>query len=126
MDLILAISATATQANTNFLQIKETLKSIIDRYGSFNIRYGVIVFGNIPSVQVPLAKAFNTDQLRKDYIDSQLARTSGSDLGRALGQAKTMFDTSEQERPGAKKVLGRLLLLFFFAYFIIFYLLNIL
>lgn len=119
MDLILAISATATQADSNFKQFKEILKSLIDRYGSFNIRYGVIVFGNTPSVDMSLSQTFNRDQLRKDYMDANLMRSSGADLDRALKQAKSMFDRSAQERPGAKKVLGKSFFYLMFSYSII-------
>ena len=105
--MIFAISSRAARADSNFNKIKESLKSMIDRYGTFKTRYGVIVFGNTPRVRISLSETFRQDDLMKRSIDNIL-RTTGADLGRALEKSKEMFDTSAQTRPGVKKVLGKL------------------
>jgi hypothetical protein len=105
--MIFAISSRAARADSNFNKIKESLQSIIDRYGTFKIRYGVIVFGNTPSVRISLRDSFRQDDLLKRAIDT-IPRSSGANFGSALEKAKEMFDNSAQTRPGVKKVLGEL------------------
>lgn len=83
-------------------KIKDTLKSVIDRYGKNDIRYSFILFGEEPSERVRFTESERyTIELLKDRID-RLSRISGAALDKALDEAKKMFE--DTARPDAKKV----------------------
>ena len=97
-----AISISSSDANANLQKIKDTLKSVIDRYGKSDIRYSFILFGEEPSERVRFTESERyTIELLKDRID-RLSRISGAALDKALDEAKKMFE--DTARPDAKKV----------------------
>ena len=103
IDLGFAISTGSFGAVTNLQTVKDTIKSVIDRYGKSDIRYSFIIFGNEPSERVRFTESERyTIEILKDRVD-RLARISGAALDKALDKAKKMFeDTARQD---AKKVL---------------------
>ena len=103
LDLGFAISTGSLDAEENLQTIKDTIKSVIDRYGKTDIRYSFILFGDEPSERVRFTESERfTIEILKDRVD-RLARISGASLDKALDRAKKMFeDTARQD---AKKVL---------------------
>ena len=49
VDLAFALSATGLDAVTTFSLIKDTIKYIVNKYGTDNIHYGLLTFGSVPS-----------------------------------------------------------------------------
>lgn len=82
--------------------MKDIIKSMIDRYGTFSIQYAVITFGNVPITRISFNAAFLDEQALKSLVDS-VQKSSGALLDSALAEAKNFFET--QGRPNAKKVL---------------------
>lgn len=82
--------------------MKEIVSSIIARYGSFNISYSVLVFGDSVKEHVRFTDSFPDDRALQDFINNQ-PRLSGSSLDKALDTAKRLLQSSP--RPQAKKVL---------------------
>lgn len=103
LDLGFAISTGSLDAEANLQTIKDTIKSVIDRYGKSDIRYSFILFGDEPSERVQFTESERyTIDILKDRVD-RLSRISGASLDKALDKAKKMFeDTARQD---AKKVL---------------------
>ena len=102
LDLLFALSANAVKDRENFQQMKDIIKSMIDRYGTSSIQYAVITFGNVPITRISFNAAFLDEQALKSLVDS-VQKSSGALLDSALAEAKNFFET--QGRPNAKKVL---------------------
>ena len=49
IDLAFAVSATGLDAVKTFSLIKDTIKYIVNKYGTDKIHYGLLTFGNVPS-----------------------------------------------------------------------------
>lgn len=103
LDLAFAISANAALDSTeNFRKMKEIIDWVIEKYGVGKIQYGVVVFGNTPSVKVSFTQPVNDEQL-KAIIQNTVQNRGGSNLERALDEVQRLFDSSP--RPDAKRVL---------------------
>ena len=102
LDLLFALSANALKERDNFQQMKDIIKSMIDRYGTSSIQYAVITFGYFPITRISFNTPFSDDEALKRLVDS-VRKSSGALLDRALEGAKSFFET--QGRPNAKKVL---------------------
>ena len=87
VDLGFAISATAVDEKENFQQMKDVIKSMIDKYGRGDVLYAVIVFGEEPSIKVRFNSNFVTDEVLKGFINT-MGKTPGASLSKALMQAK--------------------------------------
>ena len=105
MDLVFAVSATSSESDQTFRQMKEILKSTVDNYGSSKIRYGIITFGDTVKKELDLARRLATDGPLKEIMDLIPKPTGRPALVLALKEAERMFQSSAAERPGAKKVL---------------------
>ena len=101
VDLIFAISSTASSSPANYNQMKSIIKSVIDKYGMMKINYGFITFGSQPVTDSRLTEYFSSESSLKDFVDF-LIRRSGVALHKALEEAKKAFEDST--RPDAKKV----------------------
>ena len=77
VDMIVAISSTATRGEENFEKAKAVLESIITEYGRERLHYGVIFFGKPPRTIVRLRDIFDSDVKLIDAINS-LPRDKGS------------------------------------------------
>ena len=98
-----AISANAAlDSSENFRKMKDIIDWVINKYGVGTIQYGVVVFGNTPSVKVTFTQPVNDDQL-KAILQSAAKNRAGSNLERALDEVQRLFDSSP--RPDAKRVL---------------------
>jgi hypothetical protein len=104
LDLAFAVSATAANADNTFAQMKETINSIVEKYGSNKIHYGFIVFGSTASIKVNLGEEFPSDEKLKNFIASTPRTRGRPSLDNALNEAKTLFE-GRAARPKAKKVL---------------------
>ena len=80
VDMIVAISATATRKEENFQKARDVVQSIISEYGRERLHYGVILFGKPPRTAVRLSDSFDTDNLLMDNIVLLVADTYSADL----------------------------------------------
>lgn len=101
LDLALVISATATRSADNFEKMKQIVNSIVERYGTFNISYSVLVFGRTPTVHLRFGRSFPDDKSLQRSINN-VAKNSGASLDNALQEAKKVLETSPRKQ--AKKV----------------------
>ena len=103
IDLGFAISISSLDAEQTFQKIKETVGSIVKRYGTGQIRYAIITYGSDPKLVLNFEETFPGVDGWLTKID-QIQKEGGKPaLEKALKQAREMFGRSA--RPGAKKVL---------------------
>lgn len=103
MDLAFAISANAAlDSAENFMKMKDIINWVLHKYGVGKIQYGVVVFGNTPTVKVKFTQPVNDEQL-KNILLSITQNSGGSNLERALEAVRNLFESSP--RPEAKRVL---------------------
>ena len=103
IDLGFAISATAVIADETFQKIKDTVKSIIKKYGVGNLRYAVISYGSDAKLVVSFQSNFSALENWLTTIDSIQLEQGTPAMGKALQKAKQMFQSGA--RSDAKKVL---------------------
>lgn len=102
IDVGLAISMTSQDASKTIQLMQDSIKSIIDTYGTTNLRYSVMTFGDGPKVLVPFAER-SPDDL-KTIVESVMPSSGTPDLANTLLEAKKLFDGAGA-RPDAKKIL---------------------
>lgn len=103
LDLAFAISANAAlDANENFNKMKDIIDWVLNKYGVGKIQYGVVVFGNTPSVKVRFTQPVSEEKL-KTILQNTARNTGGANLEKALDEVQRLFDSSP--RPDAKRVL---------------------
>ncbi len=102
MDVVFAISATASDAQQIFNVMKEVIKAIFEKHGVDSIRPAIIVFGDSSSVRLSFDEEITDLDELKRRIDNLPQNTGTPDLDAALLQAKGVFAGA---RPNAKKVL---------------------
>lgn len=91
MDLIFALSASSSDANTNFQRMKQIFKAMIDTYGRDQVNYSLITFGETPSVKIRFSDSFSTDEELKNLVDA-VPRSSGSPaLAETMNVAEKLF-----------------------------------
>ena len=103
IDLGFAISAAALNAKETFDKVKETVKSIIKKYGTGNLRYAVIVYGSDAKLILSFERTFPALEDWLTVVDSMRNEPGTPALEIALQKAKELFQTSA--RKDAKKVL---------------------
>ena len=102
VDVVFAISATASDAQQTFSVMREVIKSIFEKHGVDSIRPAIIVFGDEAYVRLNFDEDVTDLNVLKRRIDN-LPRNRGTpDLVKALSLAKTVFSGV---RPNARKVL---------------------
>ena len=102
VDVVFAISATASEAQQTFSFMKEVIKIIFERHGVDSIRPAIIVFGDAVSVRLSFdEKISELDELR-ERIDNLPRNTGTPDLDAVLVEANRLFAGA---RLNAKKVL---------------------
>ena len=101
-DIGFAISANAADSSTSFKKMKDTINSVIEKYGQARIRYSVIVFGSSPSVKVSFSDLHPSDLGLMSFV-AAVPRSRGSNLAKTLEEVKNLFERNA--RPGANKVL---------------------
>lgn len=103
IELAFAISATGVEADETYRLMRDTLKSIIDEYGSKQIDYSVILYGSSAEQKIRFDQNFSSDDALKASID-KIGRATGSPaLVDTLEEAKKLFQDSSL-RPKAIKV----------------------
>lgn len=101
VDLAFALSATASDADTNFKLMKDTITSFADMYGMSKINYAVIAYGERQR------KWFDFQSQPSDFEDLRkmldaISREAGViALDKALDEARKLYDGG---RPQARKV----------------------
>ena len=70
MDLGFAISATAGQKDRTFQLMKDTMKAIVDQYGTEKIHYSVIVYDRVPTTRVSFEREMPNRETLKRIIDA--------------------------------------------------------
>ena len=103
IDLVFAISAVSSDAGEVFQKTQEAVTSIVDKYGTNNIQYAVILFGSDAQAVIDFDSYATTEQLKELFTN--LPRVSG---GPALDAAFKLADqvfSSPGARKDARKVL---------------------
>lgn len=103
IDLAFAVSTTAANADATFARMRETVKHVIDMYGTDKIRYGLLVFGSSTSSKILFSDTYPDKDLKR-VLDNVRPTTGDPDIGKALRTAKKLFEDAPS-RPNAKKVL---------------------
>lgn len=102
IDLVFALSAAAVDAEDTFGKIIDTVDAIIKHYGTDQIRYALMTFGDTASVHVDFSDGRGKEALRVTV--QQLRRPTGEpDVVKALKEADKLFD-SASPRPGSRKI----------------------
>ena len=104
IDLAFAISATSVEADTTIMLMRNTIKSIIQQYGTDRVHYSVIIFGSIATTHFDFSNA-PPDQDDLIRLVGRLPKAVGRpDLVKALEDAKRVYELQEV-RPNARRVL---------------------
>lgn len=94
IELAFAISATGTDAGEAYRLMKDTLKSMIDEYGSKEINYSVIVYGSSVEQKITFDQTFSDDEALKESLDRMGRATGVPALVETLEEAKKVFEGS--------------------------------
>ena len=100
VDVVFAISATASDAQQTFNVMKNVIKNIFEKHGS--MRLAVIVFGDAVSVRLSFDEEVTELDELKERIDNLPRNTGTPDLNAVLVEANRLL---AEARPNAKKVL---------------------
>lgn len=88
IDMIFAVSATAQlDGDENYKQMKKIINAMIDKYGTGDILYAVIVYGEEPTLEVSFKTTFPSDEALTDIV-SAMRSASGASLSKALQLAR--------------------------------------
>lgn len=101
IDLVFAISAVSSTADDVFKKTKETITSIIDNYGTNNIHYAMISFGN-DAISVFQFGNYTTSQQLKDLVANVRRSSGGPVLDEALRLAREVFNSAGARRDAHK------------------------
>lgn len=101
VDLAFALSATATDADTNFKLMKDTITSFADLYGMSKINYAVIAYGERQRKWVDFQSQPSDFEDLKKVVDTISREAGVVALDKALDEARKLFDGA---RPQARKV----------------------
>lgn len=104
MDLAFAISATASNADRTFKRMKEIMHSIVDKYGSSKIHYGLVVFGASPVNKISFGDIYPSDENLKTAIEAAPRVVGSPSLDKLLSEGNKLF-SSHKNHPKARKVL---------------------
>lgn len=102
VDVVFAISATASDAQQTFSVMKKVIKTIFEKHGVDSMRPAIIVFGDAVSVRLSFDEEFTELDELKERIDNLPRNTGTPDLDAALVEANRLLAGA---RPNAKKVL---------------------
>lgn len=105
MDIGFAISATSADSSEIFQKIKDTINSIIDKYGISRIHVSLLVFGDNAARKISFKDQFSSPENLKSFINLIPKRSGGPVLGEALQEAVNLFKSDEGARPDVKKIL---------------------
>ena len=103
MNLGFVISATAVAAKSNFNLMKDTIGKLIEKHGTTRINYGIIVFGDKPSIRLRFSDRFDSEFEMKRFVNRFVNTVGGSALDKALKEAQAEFE--RDTRDNVKKIL---------------------
>ena len=103
IDLVIAISSVSSSADEVFQKTQDAVTSIIDRYGTNDIHYAVILFGNDARTVIDF-DSYTTSEELNEMFSSMRRLKGGPVLDEALKLAGQVF-TSPGARSDAHKVL---------------------
>jgi hypothetical protein len=83
--------------------MRDSIKSIVDKYGTSRLHYSLIAFGATASTKISFSAKLPDKDAIKRYIDGITLPRGGPALDQALIEAKNVFDGAGV-RPNAKKV----------------------
>ena len=69
VDLVVALCAVSSQSNQTFELMKDTIKSIVDKYGTTKIHYNVVIYGTLAIPTLDFSDKTLTKEDVKNYID---------------------------------------------------------
>lgn len=98
-----AISATSKDTDETFQLMTSAIDSLLQKYDSSNIRYGVLVYGDDATVVVYLKNQTDAAQIQEN-LTTILAPVGGTALDKALEAAAVMF-AEAGDREDADRVL---------------------
>ena len=101
LDVAFAISATATDAETNFKLMKDTITAFADMYGMSKINYAVVAYGEKPKKWFDFQSQPSDFDALKRTVDAVTRETGIVALDKSLEEARRLFDAA---RPQARKV----------------------
>ncbi|KAJ7393300.1 hypothetical protein OS493_006269 [Desmophyllum pertusum] len=104
VDLGFAIGVASRDASNTLQHMKDIIKSIVDKYGTDKVHYGLITFDNKASIKIPFSSRIDSAASLKSLIDSVPVTTGGPAVDKALEAAITLFG-GEGVRYDAQKVL---------------------
>ena len=96
MDLLFAISTTATDSKENFAYTQEVIYKIIEKYGNRKIKYSLLTFGQ--KAYVHFKFNFISDEvnrLKNAISRSKMKDLSGVSLQDAMEEAREVFEEAE-------------------------------
>ena len=100
-DLVFLINAQPS----NFVNIRDAMKAAIAKYGTNEIKYGIVVYGSTATTKLRLRDRIPNDEVLKRLIDDITLNTGIASLSRGLEEAKTLFDGLDMSRKDARKIL---------------------
>lgn len=103
VDLAFALSATATDASTNFKLMKDTITAFADMYGVSKINYAIITYGQSQRKWVDFQNQPSDFEDMKKTVDDIARETGVVALDKGLEEARELFDGA---RPQARKVIN--------------------
>lgn len=95
MDLLFAISITATESGANMAYTKEIINKIIDKYGIKKLKYSLLTFGQKPLVHFKFNYTSYDTSLLKLALKRIKMRSRGVSLENAMREAKKVFDEAK-------------------------------
>lgn len=98
-----AIAATSKDTDETFQLMTSAIDSLLQKYDSSNIRYGVLVYGDDATVVVHLKNQTDAAQIQEN-LTTILAPVGGTALDKALEAAAVMF-AEAGDREDADRVL---------------------
>ena len=100
VDVGFIISAGSTDATAILQQIKDVIKSFINKYSTDRLRYGIISYGSTPRIDLTLRDSVNRDVTQQ--VDAIVRPGGTPDLTRALQLGEQLLSSA---RPNVQKVL---------------------
>jgi hypothetical protein len=104
IDLTFAISATSARSYRTYPLMKNTINSIINKYGTDAIHYSIIVYGSQATIHRNFGDRIPDPDSLKRLVSALPLSSGGSSVDKALEKAKQVYE-GFGVRPDAEKVL---------------------
>lgn len=103
VDVMFAVSAVSSQSTTTFNLIRNTIKSIIDQYGTQRLHYSLLVFGSRTVSSFTFSNKLPDKDQVKRLVDNAGRQYGDPALNLALKEATKTFN-GDGVRQDARKV----------------------